>query len=134
MNLVLTNGCFDILHAGHVDFLRRARELGDRLIVGINDDRAVRKLKGRSRPVNPYADRAFVLSAIRWVDQVYPLHYTDVVRFLLRMRPQIWVKGGDYTLATLNPDEVAAAKQVGAKIVILPIKYRLSTTGILKQL
>ena len=131
--LVLTNGCFDILHTGHVRYLRQARELGDALIVAVNSDASVRELKGSSRPVNGELDRAEVLAALRCVDQVTifeGMRVTDVIRAL---RPAIYAKGGDYTLDTLNPKERAALEEVGAMIRLLPLVPGRSTTSVLER-
>jgi rfaE bifunctional protein nucleotidyltransferase chain/domain len=131
--LVLTNGCFDILHAGHVDYLERARALGDALAVAINSDASVSALKGPSRPVNCAEDRARVLRALRAVDYVTiyeTVRATDVIRAL---RPDLYAKGGDYTVDSLNPEERAALAEAGTTIHILPLVPGRSTTAILKR-
>ncbi len=131
--LVLTNGCFDILHTGHVDYLERARQLGDALAVAINSDRSVRELKGPARPVNPEQDRARIISALRTVDYVVvfdSLRATEVIRSL---RPALYAKGGDYTPDSLNSEELAALHEVGADIRILPLVPGRSTTAILAR-
>lgn len=94
--LVFTNGCFDILHAGHVKLLEEAKALGDFLVVGLNSDASVRRLKGPGRPRNLQADRAAVLSAIRWVDEVIIFEEDTPLELILSIRPDILVKGGDY--------------------------------------
>lgn len=131
--LVLTNGCFDILHAGHVDYLEHARALGDALAVAVNSDRSVRELKGPERPVNPAGDRARVLSALRSVDYVVvfdDLRATDVIR---TVRPALYAKGGDYTVDTLDPAERGALEDAGVDIRILPLVPGKSTTAILER-
>jgi cytidyltransferase-related domain len=131
--LVLTNGCFDILHAGHVDYLEHARGLGDALAVAVNSDRSVRELKGPDRPVNSAEDRARVLSALRCVDYVVvfdDLRATEVIR---AVRPALYAKGGDYTLDTLDPDERSALMEAGVDIRILPLVPGKSTTAILER-
>lgn len=131
--LVLTNGCFDILHVGHVDYLERARALGDALVVAVNSDRSVRELKGPTRPVNSEEDRARVLSALRAVDYVVIFdspRATDVIRAL---RPALYAKGGDYTPESLNPEERSALHETGADIRILPLVPGHSTTTIIKR-
>jgi rfaE bifunctional protein nucleotidyltransferase chain/domain len=131
--LVLTNGCFVLLHAGHVDYLERARALGDALVVALNSDRSVRELKGPTRPVNPEQDRARVVSALRAVDYVVvfdSLRVTDVIR---AVRPALYAKGGDYTVETLDPGERAALTQAGTEIHILPLVPGRSTTAILAR-
>lgn len=131
--LVLTNGCFDILHAGHVDYLERARELGDALAVAINSDRSVRELKGPSRPVNSEEDRARIISALRAVDYVVvfdSLRATEVIRAL---HPAFYAKGGDYTPDSLDSEELAALREIGTDIRILPLVPGRSTTAILAR-
>ncbi len=131
--LVLTNGCFDILHVGHVDYLERARALGDALAVAINSDRSVGELKGPSRPVNSEQDRARIISALRTVDYVVlfdSLRATEVIRAL---RPALYAKGGDYTRDSLNAEELAALDDVGADVRILPLVPGRSTTAILAR-
>jgi rfaE bifunctional protein nucleotidyltransferase chain/domain len=131
--LVLTNGCFDLLHAGHVDYLARARALGDALAVAINSDRSVRELKGPTRPVNTEGDRARVLSALRAVDYVVVFDSLRVTEVIRSMRPALYAKGGDYTVETLNPEERAALQEVGTEIHILPLVPGRSTTAILAR-
>ncbi len=131
--LVLTNGCFDILHAGHVDYLERARDLGDLLLVAINADASVRELKGPSRPVNGEADRARVLSALRCVDYVTIFETPRVSGVIEAVRPAVYAKGGDYTLETLDFGERTALQACGAEIVILPLVPGRSTTAILAK-
>lgn len=131
IGIALATGCFDVLHCGHVELLERAALHGP-LFVGINTDESVRVLKGPSRPVNKLEDRAYVLSALECVRIVFPIEsVADAIRSL---RPSHWIKGGDYTLETLDKDEVAAANEVGAKIVLVPMVAGLSTTGILSKL
>ena len=131
--LVLTNGCFDLLHTGHVRYLEQARACGDALIVAVNGDASVRELKGPGRPVNAELDRAEVLSALRCVDHVTIFNgkrVTDVIRSL---RPARYAKGGDYTLETLDPGERMALEEVGAEIKLLSLVPGRSTTGILNR-
>jgi len=131
--LVFTNGCFDLLHAGHVRYLGQARALGDALTVAVNSDASVRGLKGPSRPVNPAGDRAEVLSALRAVDFVTVFDEPRATGLILRIRPSIYVKGGDYTPETLDPEERAALLECRAEIVILPLVPGRSTTAILQR-
>ena len=132
--LVVTNGCFDLLHPGHVAYLENARNLGHALIVGLNGDAAVRELKGPNRPVNDAADRAAVLAALESVTAVCVFAEATATRFLTLARPDIYVKGGDYTLDTLNQDERAAVEKSGGKIVILPFVPGKSTTALLQKI
>lgn len=132
--LVLTNGCFDLLHTGHIRYLEEARSCGDALIVAVNSDASVRELKGPERPLNNELDRAEVLAALRCVDHVTIFtgkRVTDVIRLL---RPAIYAKGGDYTLETLDSDERAALEEVGTKISLLQLVAGRSTTGILERM
>jgi len=132
--LVLTNGCFDLLHVGHVRYLKQARELGDFLAVAVNGDESVRSLKGAGRPLNSEADRAEVLAALECVDFVTvfsPLRATQVIK---ATRPAIYVKGGDYTLESLHAEEVAALKEAGAEIKTLPLVPGKSTSGLIERM
>jgi len=131
--LVLTNGCFDLLHAGHVDYLARARALGDALAVAINSDQSVRELKGPTRPVNSEGDRARVLSALRAVDYVVVFGSPRVTEVIRAVRPELYAKGGDYTVETLNAEERTALQEVGTEIHILPLVPGRSTTAILAR-
>ena len=132
--LVLTNGCFDLLHVGHVRYLRQARDLGDFLVVAVNGDESVRSLKGAGRPLNSEEDRAEVLAALECVDfvTIFPaLRVTEVIKAL---RPAIYVKGGDYTLESLDAEEVAALKSVDAEIRTLPLVPGKSTSGLIARM
>jgi rfaE bifunctional protein nucleotidyltransferase chain/domain len=132
--LVVTNGCFDLLHLGHVMYLEAARNLGDRLLVGVNADAAVRELKGPGRPVNTEADRASVLAALASVDGVCIFTEKTAARFLAAARPDIYVKGGDYTLETMNQEERGIVEQLGGKITLIPFVPRKSTTALLAKI
>jgi rfaE bifunctional protein nucleotidyltransferase chain/domain len=132
--LVVTNGCFDILHLGHVTYLEAARQLGDALLVGLNSDASVRALKGEGRPVNPEGDRAAVLAALESVTGVCIFEEVDACRFLQRAEPDIYVKGGDYTLESLNPEERRIVEALGGQIVVLPLVPGRSTTALLQRL
>jgi rfaE bifunctional protein nucleotidyltransferase chain/domain len=132
--LVLTNGCFDILHAGHVRYLREARALGDALAVGLNSDRSVRELKGEGRPVNVESDRAEVLAALGAVDYVVVFGDKRATALLREVRPHVYAKGGDYTPESLDPEERAALETAGAEIRILPLVPGRSTTSLLEKM
>jgi rfaE bifunctional protein nucleotidyltransferase chain/domain len=131
--LVLTNGCFDILHTGHVRYLEEARRCGDALMVALNSDDSVRELKGPSRPVNGELDRAEVLAALRCVDHVTVFGDKRVTAVIRALRPAVYAKGGDYTPETLDPGEKAALDEVGAEIRILQLVPGRSTTAILEK-
>jgi len=132
--LVVTNGCFDLLHLGHVTYLETARNQGDALLVGVNGDDAVRTLKGPDRPVNIESDRAAVLAALQSTDGVCIFAESTATRFLAAAQPDVYVKGGDYTLDTLNKDERRAVEQGGGRIVIIPFVPDKSTTALLKKI
>jgi rfaE bifunctional protein nucleotidyltransferase chain/domain len=132
--LAVTNGCFDLLHAGHVTYLEAARNQADALLVGVNSDATVRELKGPARPVNSEADRALVLAALQSVDGVFVFHERDAVKFLELVLPDIYVKGGDYTLETINQDERRFIESIGGKIVLLAHVPGKSTTSLLRKL
>jgi rfaE bifunctional protein nucleotidyltransferase chain/domain len=132
--LVVTNGCFDILHLGHVTYLENARNFGGALLVGINSDTAARQLKGAGRPVNLENDRASVLAALESVDCVCIFAEETATKFLTAAQPDIYVKGGDYTLDTLNQDERRAVESAGGRIVIVPFVPGKSTTSLLEKI
>ena len=132
--LVVTNGCFDILHAGHVTYLAAARGRGDALLVGLNSDASVRALKGAGRPVNAEADRATVLAALAAVDGVCIFEEVDALRFLSEVQPDIYAKGGDYTIDTINQPERRLIEGAGGKVVILPGVPGRSTTNVLARI
>ena len=130
--VVMTNGCFDLLHHGHVSYLEEARRLGDRLIVAVNDDDSVRRLKGEERPINPLEQRMTLLAALECVDWVVPFSEDTPERLYCRVLPDVLVKGGDY-----RPDEVAGArcvKEHGGMVEILSFVDGCSTTGIIEKL
>ena len=131
--LVVTNGCFDLLHVGHVRYLQAARSLGDALAVGINGDEAVRMLKGSSRPLNRAQDRAEVLAALSCVDYVAIFPSVRATEFLAEVRPAIYAKGGDYTAATLYAPEREVLESMGAEIRIIRFEEGYSTTSLLER-
>ncbi len=132
--VVVTNGCFDLLHLGHVTYLERARNLGDRLLVGLNGDDSVRQLKGPQRPLNPEQDRAGVLAAIESVSAVCIFAERTATRFLRLVQPDIYVKGGDYTLETVDQEERQVIEGAGGKVVILSFVPGKSTTNLLEKI
>jgi rfaE bifunctional protein nucleotidyltransferase chain/domain len=132
--IVFTNGCFDILHAGHVRYLAAAKEFGDILVLGLNGDASVRELKGEGRPLNSQEDRAEVMAALGAVDYVIIFDEKRVDNLLREIRPRIYAKGGDYTVQSLDPDEVAALKEIGAKIEILPLVPGKSTSKLIQSI
>jgi rfaE bifunctional protein nucleotidyltransferase chain/domain len=132
--LVLTNGCFDLLHVGHVRYLQGARALGDALAVALNSDASVRALKGGGRPLNPENDRAEILAALECVDYVAIFSEIRATQFLETVQPAIYVKGGDYKLETLHPEERAVLEKIGAEIKILPLQPGYSTSRLIARL
>ena len=132
--LVLTNGCFDLLHLGHVRYLQAARALGDALAVAINGDDSVCALKGAGRPLNTERARAEVVAALDCVDYVVIFQEVRVTQLIEELRPSIYVKGGDYTPASLDPEERAALEKIGAEIRILPFEPGHSTSGLIERM
>lgn len=131
--LVFTNGCFDLLHVGHVRYLQQARALGDALAVGLNSDRSVRELKGEGRPINNEADRAEVLAALGCVDYVVIFGEKRATELLKTVRPHVYAKGGDYTPESLDAGEREALAEAGAAVRILPLVPGKSTTFTLRR-
>lgn len=132
--LVLTNGCFDLLHLGHVRYLQAARMLGDALAVGVNGDASVRALKGENRPLNRESDRAEILASLACVDYVAVFQEVRATRFLEQVRPLIYVKGGDYKPETLDEEERGVLEKIGAEIRILPFEAGYSTSRLIQQM
>lgn len=132
--LVLTNGCFDLLHLGHVRYLQEARSFGDALVVALNGDDSVRSLKGNGRPLNTAQNRAEVIAALQSVDHVVIFPELRVTRLIEQVRPAIYVKGGDYTTLSLNPEERAALEKVGAQVQIVPFEPGYSTSKMISQI
>lgn len=130
--IVLTNGCFDILHRGHIAYLEQARRLGDVLIVGVNTDESIRRLKGPSRPINTLADRIDVLRGLSSVDCVVPMAEDTPHELIRAVRPQVFVKGGDYTRATLP--EADLVEELGGTVKILPFVSERSTSRIISRI
>lgn len=130
--VVMTNGCFDILHAGHVSYLANARRLGDRLIVAVNSDDSTKRLKGPTRPVNPLTQRMIVLGALEAVDWVVPFEEDTPQRLISEVLPDILVKGGDY-----KPEDIAGSKEVwanGGEVRVLNFEDGCSTTNIINTI
>ena len=129
--IVFTNGCFDILHAGHVEYLEAAKDLGDKLIVAINTDRSVRKLKGSSRPVNTLAHRAKVLASLQCIDKVVFFDEDTPIKLIKAIRPDVLVKGGDYKLKDIVGHKEVS--QSGGSVVTIPLVKGLSTSKIISK-
>jgi D-beta-D-heptose 7-phosphate kinase / D-beta-D-heptose 1-phosphate adenosyltransferase len=130
--IVFTNGCFDILHVGHIQYLQQARLLGDRLIIAVNDDASVKRLKGEERPINSLSNRMLLLAALDRVDWVVPFSEDTPLRLIEAIRPDVLVKGGDYTI-----DQIVGSKEVlswGGKVCVLPFHEGHSTTRLIQSL
>jgi len=129
--IVFTNGCFDLLHAGHAHYLNECKKLGDVLVVGVNSDASVRRLKGERRPIVPLEMRAYLLSNLKAVDFVIPFDEDTPYRLIEAIRPDVLVKGGDWT-----PDKIVGRKLVegyGGRVVTIPFKFDISTTKIVER-
>ncbi|MFP6581533.1 MAG: PfkB family carbohydrate kinase [Candidatus Hydrogenedentota bacterium] len=133
-SVVWTNGCFDILHAGHVTYLMEAARQGDILVVGLNSDASVSSVKGPDRPIVPESERALIIGALRCVDHVIIFDDDNTVALIDRFRPDIYAKGGDYTLDTINQDERKLMESYGGKIALIPGVDGQSTTSIIQKL
>jgi len=132
--IVATNGCFDLLHYGHVTYLQQARALGDRLIIGLNSDRSVRSLKDPGRPLVGERQRAAVLAALECVDAVVIFREKRAHKFFKAVRPDLYVKGGDYRIETLDKGERELLQKLGAEIRILPLVPGFSTTALIAKI
>lgn len=132
--VVLTNGCFDLLHTGHVYYLRKAAALGDALFIAINGDRSVQELKGPTRPVQNEVERAYLLGALDFVDTLFVFHTPRLTAEIEAIQPDIYAKAGDYTLDTLNPEERSALENCGADIQFLPFLEGYSTTSLIGKI
>lgn len=132
MKVVFTNGCFDVLHLGHIRLLQYAKSLGDKLIVGINTDATVKKLKGDGRPINPLAYRVEMLYALGCVDAVIPFSDPYPLRLIIDIRPDFHVKGGDYKAETLPETDIV--RQMGGEVVIFPTLKGYSTTEMITKI
>jgi rfaE bifunctional protein nucleotidyltransferase chain/domain len=132
--IVATNGCFDLLHVGHVRYLQAARAFGDLLVVGLNGDRSVLELKGAGRPITTQGDRAEILAALACVDLVTVFPDLRATKFLAAVRPAVYVKGGDYAPRTLNEQELAILNEIEAAIRLIPFEAGYSTSGLIEQI
>ncbi len=130
--VVFTNGCFDILHAGHVTYLEKAKAQGDVLVLGLNTDESVRRLKGPERPINNELDRARVVGGLRAVDYVVFFGENTAEAVIAQVRPDVYVKGGDYTLDTLP--EAKIVQSYGGKVAFIDMVEGRSTTNIIKKI
>lgn len=130
--IVFTNGCFDIVHAGHVDCLERAKSLGDILVVGMNSDESVRKIKGPKRPIIPQDMRAKVLASLKPVDYVVIFDEETPIKVIEALKPHVLVKGGDW-----DPEKIVGkdfVESYGGNVVTVPIRFDISTTKIVEKI
>lgn len=130
--VVFTNGCFDLVHRGHIDYLSRARELGDCLVVGLNSDTSVQRLKGPERPIHNAQDRALLLAAFSFVDHVILFEEDTPYNLIQRVQPDILVKGGDYVVEDIVGYDIVTAR--GGRVLTLPFLDGFSTTLIVEKL
>lgn len=132
--LVLTNGCFDLLHAGHIYALEQAARYGNVLWVGINSDASVKRLKGTQRPIYSEKERLYMLNALEFIQGVFVFNGNDLAQEIYAISPDVYVKSGDYTLETLNANERSALEACSSKIIFTPILPGRSTTQTIKNL
>ena len=130
--IVFTNGCFDIIHRGHIELLSAAKKKGDRLVVGLNGDQSVKRLKGNDRPLQPVEDRAMILDAIESVDMVVGFEEDTPAEIILDFLPDVLVKGGDYTTDTIVGADTVIAN--GGTVETIPLIPEKSTTALLDQI
>jgi D-beta-D-heptose 7-phosphate kinase/D-beta-D-heptose 1-phosphate adenosyltransferase len=130
--VVFTNGCFDIIHAGHVEYLAKSRELGDVLVIGLNTDASVKRLKGESRPINSETDRAIVLDALKYVDFVCLFDEDTPLELIRVVKPNVLTKGGDYSHETIVGADFVVAN--GGEVVVIPLVAGKSTTNVINKM
>jgi rfaE bifunctional protein nucleotidyltransferase chain/domain len=130
--IVFTNGCFDILHSGHISYLKEAREQGDLLFIGLNSDSSVKRLKGDKRPINDERERKYILESLKWVDFVEIFHEDTPLNLIKEVRPSLLVKGGDW-----KPDQIVGSDFVmknGGEVKSLSFKDGFSTTSVIDKI
>ena len=130
--IVFTNGCFDIIHRGHIELLSAAKEKGDRLVVGLNGDQSVKRLKGNDRPLQPVEDRAMILDAIESVDMVVGFEEDTPAEMILHFLPDVLLKGGDYTIDTIVGADTVITN--GGTVETIPLIPEKSTTALLDRI
>ncbi|MDZ7725753.1 MAG: D-glycero-beta-D-manno-heptose 1-phosphate adenylyltransferase [candidate division KSB1 bacterium] len=134
LRMVWTNGCYDILHAGHVLYLQQARAAGEALVVGLNSDESIRRVKGPQRPILPEDQRAIVLAALECVDYIIIFPEASPLDIISKLEPDIYAKGGDYTVDTVNQPERRLIESYGGDILLIPGVEGLSTTEIIRRI
>ena len=130
--IVFTNGCFDLLHPGHIDYLEKAAAHGDIFIIGLNDDDSIRRLKGNTRPISPLKDRSIMLEALRAVDLVVPFSEDTPLNLITSLMPDILIKGGDYL-----PDDIVGAPEVrnnGGEVLVIPFVEGYSSSSLIQRI
>ena len=134
--IVFTNGCFDLIHVGHVDYLRKSRELGDILIVGLNSDASVKRIKGDTRPINSEDNRVMLLEAFEFVDYIYVFDESTPINVIKKLQPDIYTKGGDYELSNVIGPGLGSdiIEEYGGEVVLIPICEDISSSKIIKRL
>lgn len=130
--VVFTNGCFDILHRGHIEYLQAAADLGDILVVGLNSDASVKRLKGENRPINNQNDRAFALASLVFVDAVIIFDEDTPLELIQRVKPNVLVKGGDYSIGNIVGADFV--KNIGGEVQVIPFVDGYSTTQIIEKM
>lgn len=134
INKIVISGCFDVIHRGHIEYFKYAKSLGDYLIVGLNSDESIKQLKGPTRPINNEQDRKIILESIKYIDKVIIFNEKRATKFLDLVKPDIWCKGGDYTLETLDQDEKNTVLNNGGKIVFFDYLEGYSSTKIIDEM
>lgn len=132
--MVMSNGCFDLLHVGHISYLQASRELGDELWILINSDISVRSLKGPTRPIESETERAYCLAALSCIDHIVIFNNAQLVSEIEQLQPDIYTKAGDYTIETLHQGERAAFEAVGTAIHFLPFLEGFSTSSMVEKI
>jgi len=130
--IVFTNGCFDLIHVGHVRYLRAARQLGDVLIIGLNSDASIKRIKGAKRPIVPQAERAEILAAMEFVDYITIFDEDTPFTLITQVKPDVLVKGGDWAIEEIVGGDFVIAR--GGRVVALPFTAGKSTTGIIERI
>ena len=131
-NIVFTNGCFDIIHKGHIEVLSKAADLGDKLIIGLNSDSSVKKLKGKSRPIINEKERALLLASLSFVDAIVVFSEKTPINLINVLRPDILAKGGDYKIEDIPGYEII--EETGGEVTLIPFVYGFSSTLIIDKI
>jgi len=132
--IIAINGCFDILHIGHIKLFKAAKKLGHKIIVGINSDNSIKKIKGPTRPINNQRFRKEMLLSLKYIDKVIIFNEENALKFLQKVKPDIWVKGGDYSEKTVNRQELNYLKKINCKTIFIPHYKNQSTSNIIERI